>query len=309
MRKAIPNASVSVDQSCSVFIVNDIHDAGADRRAARRRLGVRAAHVAKAHPLRRIVEHRALGRVAQPADRGVVVVGAGVDDAVRRVAFGSILGGLRIVAERELKHAHAGKIELVAQRVHIRRDDTEVFRDDGQRPQFIGDGFEGAIKTAANKLEDEKGKIQAAAKDLTEKLFGKRLVIYSEASTEAVSIRFRQQVNENSKELCWHHAIPEMNHNELVGWAGGGAVLEGMALGLCPVVSDLFSDILDAHSGYVVKRGDAEALAGALADCARGREERRAKGERAKQAIANRHSPQREAKEYLAALERCVREK
>jgi glycosyltransferase involved in cell wall biosynthesis len=91
------------------------------------------------------------------------------------------------------------------------------------------------------------------------------------------------------------------------GMANG--LLEGMALGLCPVVSDLFSDILDAHSGYVVKRGDAEALAGALADCARGREERRAKGERAKQAIANRHSPQREAKEYLAALERCVREK
>ena len=28
-------------------------------------------------------------------------------------------------------------------------------------------------------------------------------------------------MNENSKELCWHHAIPEMNHNELVGWAGG----------------------------------------------------------------------------------------
>ena len=20
--------------------------------------------------------------------------------------------------------------------------------------------------------------------------------------------------------LCWHHVIPEMNHNELVGWAG-----------------------------------------------------------------------------------------
>jgi glucose/mannose-6-phosphate isomerase len=25
-------------------------------------------------------------------------------------------------------------------------------------------------------------------------------------------------VNENSKMLCWHHVIPEMNHNELVGW-------------------------------------------------------------------------------------------
>ena len=27
-----------------------------------------------------------------------------------------------------------------------------------------------------------------------------------------------QQINENSKMLCWHHALPEMNHNELVGW-------------------------------------------------------------------------------------------
>ena len=31
----------------------------------------------------------------------------------------------------------------------------------------------------------------------------------------------RQQINENAKQLCWHHVLPEMNHNELVGWAGG----------------------------------------------------------------------------------------
>ncbi len=86
---------------------------------------------------------------------------------------------------------------------------------------IIGDGFEGSIKTAAAMLSEEKEAIKKAARELTEKLHGKRLVIYSEANTEAVSIRFRQQVNENSKELCWHHAIPEMNHNELVGWAGG----------------------------------------------------------------------------------------
>ena len=86
---------------------------------------------------------------------------------------------------------------------------------------IIGDGFEGAIRTAAGMLEGDKEDIKQAAMDLTEKLVGKRLVIYSEANTEAVSIRFRQQVNENSKELCWHHTIPEMNHNELVGWAGG----------------------------------------------------------------------------------------
>lgn len=81
--------------------------------------------------------------------------------------------------------------------------------------------FEPAIANAARKLQADKARVQAAAKDLTEKIHGKRVVIYSEAGTEAVCIRFRQQLNENSKELCWHHAIPEMNHNELVGWAGG----------------------------------------------------------------------------------------
>jgi glucose/mannose-6-phosphate isomerase len=86
---------------------------------------------------------------------------------------------------------------------------------------IIGEGFEGAIRSAADMLERDRASIHKAAQELTDKLFGKRLVIYSEAATEAVSIRFRQQVNENSKELCWHHAIPEMNHNELVGWAGG----------------------------------------------------------------------------------------
>ncbi|MBL7774775.1 MAG: bifunctional phosphoglucose/phosphomannose isomerase, partial [Saprospiraceae bacterium] len=34
----------------------------------------------------------------------------------------------------------------------------------------------------------------------------------------AVALRWRQQINENAKMLCWHHVVPEMNHNELVGW-------------------------------------------------------------------------------------------
>jgi len=38
---------------------------------------------------------------------------------------------------------------------------------------------------------------------------------------EGVTIRWRQQINENSKMLCSHHVFPEMNHNELVGWTGG----------------------------------------------------------------------------------------
>ncbi|HLU87937.1 MAG TPA: SIS domain-containing protein, partial [Taishania sp.] len=53
------------------------------------------------------------------------------------------------------------------------------------------------------------------------KIVGKNVIIYSVAQDEAIAIRFRQQLNENSKILCSHHVIPEMNHNELVGWAGG----------------------------------------------------------------------------------------
>ena len=41
------------------------------------------------------------------------------------------------------------------------------------------------------------------------------------AKDEGIAIRARQQFNENSKILCNHHTIPEMNHNEMVGWYGG----------------------------------------------------------------------------------------
>lgn len=63
--------------------------------------------------------------------------------------------------------------------------------------------------------------LKQEAKDIAGKLNGRTPVIYSEAKYEGVAIRLRQQINENSKVLCWHHVLPEMNHNELVGWAGG----------------------------------------------------------------------------------------
>jgi glucose/mannose-6-phosphate isomerase len=74
--------------------------------------------------------------------------------------------------------------------------------------------FNNAIAT----INKEETNIIAEAKNITEKLMGKIPVIYSDAWFEGVAIRFRQQINENGKMLCWHHAIPEMNHNELVGW-------------------------------------------------------------------------------------------
>lgn len=68
-------------------------------------------------------------------------------------------------------------------------------------------------------LNENKESIIKEAEALTDALYDKIPVIYSEATFEGVGVRFRQQINENSKMLCWHHALPEMNHNELVSWA------------------------------------------------------------------------------------------
>lgn len=46
----------------------------------------------------------------------------------------------------------------------------------------------------------------------------KQIAIYTIAGREGLAIRFRQQLNENSKVLSWHNVIPEMTHNEIVGW-------------------------------------------------------------------------------------------
>ncbi|MBK6521088.1 MAG: bifunctional phosphoglucose/phosphomannose isomerase [Bacteroidia bacterium] len=67
-------------------------------------------------------------------------------------------------------------------------------------------------------LTKEKDAIKAEATQIAKKLNGQLAVIYSLGTCEGVSVRFRQQINENSKALCWHHVFPEMNHNELVGW-------------------------------------------------------------------------------------------
>lgn len=83
---------------------------------------------------------------------------------------------------------------------------------------FIDKSFKNQLISANNLIEKESENIHSIAKDLTEKLFDKIPIIYSPDHQEGVAIRWRQQINENAKMLCWHHAIPEMNHNELVGW-------------------------------------------------------------------------------------------
>lgn len=84
--------------------------------------------------------------------------------------------------------------------------------------KLIKTDFEKQLKASIKLMKDDQKDIQKQAKALAKKLNGKLPIIYSAANFEGVAVRFRQQINENSKMLCWHHVVPEMNHNELVGW-------------------------------------------------------------------------------------------
>lgn len=83
---------------------------------------------------------------------------------------------------------------------------------------LINSEFKKELDDTIKLLKEETEAIQEKAKHLAASLHNKLTIIYSTDRIEPVAVRFRQQINENAKRLCWHHVIPEMNHNELVGW-------------------------------------------------------------------------------------------
>lgn len=83
---------------------------------------------------------------------------------------------------------------------------------------LISKQFEQELQDTISLLEREAEHIRTLAKAIAGQLHNRIPVLYTVTQMESVAVRFRQQINENSKMLCWHHVVPEMNHNELVGW-------------------------------------------------------------------------------------------
>ena len=77
------------------------------------------------------------------------------------------------------------------------------------------------LMIAQERIIKEESSIKELAVELANYLNGKVGILYGTSDFEPVLVRARQQFNENSKALSWHHVLPEMNHNELVGWGGG----------------------------------------------------------------------------------------
>jgi glucose/mannose-6-phosphate isomerase len=91
--------------------------------------------------------------------------------------------------------------------------------------QLVPD-MSGAVEEAAgllaamnSRLRPEIPTADNPAKSLASALHGKLVAVYaSEDMLGCAAYRWRCQIEENAKNLALHHTLPEMNHNELVGW-------------------------------------------------------------------------------------------
>jgi glucose/mannose-6-phosphate isomerase len=76
------------------------------------------------------------------------------------------------------------------------------------------------------------------AKEIASTLLGSAPVIAGAGLTAPIAYRWKTQINENAKLPCFAHELPELDHNEIVGWEGAQDVGRFAAV---------FLDDSDAH--------------------------------------------------------------
>ena len=76
------------------------------------------------------------------------------------------------------------------------------------------------IDSSAAHLDAAKPSLLEKAAELAEQIAGSVPLVYGCGLTAAVAYRWKCQVNENAKRPCFGHTLPEMDHNEIVGWEG-----------------------------------------------------------------------------------------
>ena len=66
---------------------------------------------------------------------------------------------------------------------------------------------------------------------LAYRIYKKIPIIYSDNSTMRINaIRLKGQINENSKMLAYCNEIPELNHNEIVGWQNNSEIFKDLCV-------------------------------------------------------------------------------
>jgi glucose/mannose-6-phosphate isomerase len=75
------------------------------------------------------------------------------------------------------------------------------------------------IDTAAAHLEASADALIARSAEIAEEIAGTVPAIYGCELTVPVAYRWKCQINENAKQHAFDNQLPEMDHNEIVGWA------------------------------------------------------------------------------------------
>ncbi len=83
-------------------------------------------------------------------------------------------------------------------------------------------GMRTEIDTAAAHLEQGTEALVARAGEIAERLAGTVPLLYGCDLTVPVAYRWKCQINENAKQHAFEHQLPELDHNEIVGWSANG---------------------------------------------------------------------------------------
>src|SRR5207245_136552 len=88
-----------------------------------------------------------------------------------------------------------------------------------QWPEEIAEVTISAVAATCNKYRPEVAASDNEAKQLALHLCNKLPVIYAPSDPlGAIATRWKGQFAENAKSLAWYGVLPEMTHNEIVGW-------------------------------------------------------------------------------------------
>ena len=67
--------------------------------------------------------------------------------------------------------------------------------------------------------------------ELANQIYKKIPIIYSDTSTMRINaVRLKGQLNENGKMLAYCNEIPELNHNEIVGWQNNQNIFKNLCV-------------------------------------------------------------------------------
>jgi glucose/mannose-6-phosphate isomerase len=89
-----------------------------------------------------------------------------------------------------------------------------------QQQGLISSEFVSKAQITADLLTREQQEIKNLAQQVAANVKHKFIALFADQWFHSLVVRAKQQLNENSKSLCWANVFPEMNHNELVAWRG-----------------------------------------------------------------------------------------